>query len=297
MIYEAFGITFESDFEFEGIPASSSPADLNIARGLVPRLPDDADAKSERYTVHRDRILIEISGIARFFIENGNSVTYCREGGTDYQMSQLLLGRVMCAVLSQRSILALHASAVVKNAKCLVFTGFSGAGKSTLAAALVRHGFHLHTDDLTPLYFDDHNRCVAASGLQVQRLTKQSLDYFGLNHTDFPLTGPTTPKHLIAFQKTVHKERVPVHGIYYLIPTHCSVPVIKTAKGVQRFSILKNLAYGRIFFERSGTAANLFKAATAVAQHAPIKVVQRPNSDISRLDELVQLIISDSGID
>lgn len=59
-----------------------------------------------------------------------------------------VLGQVLSFALVKRGIEPLHASAVLVDGGALAFLGEAGRGKSTLAAAFLRAGFRLVTDDL-----------------------------------------------------------------------------------------------------------------------------------------------------
>ncbi len=62
-----------------------------------------------------------------------------------------LMGQLLSFVLLKRGIESLHATAVALDNEAVGFLGDCGYGKSTLAAACVREGFSLLTDDLLRL--------------------------------------------------------------------------------------------------------------------------------------------------
>lgn len=66
-------------------------------------------------------------------------------------LPQILTGPGLAMALEGRDALVLHASAVLVGGRAVLLIGMSGAGKSTTAAALVRSGCALVSDDLAVL--------------------------------------------------------------------------------------------------------------------------------------------------
>lgn len=73
------------------------------------------------------------------------------EGTTLEDVAVYLLGPILGAVLHQRRIIALHASAIDVDGRAVALVGSAGAGKSTTAAAFAKRGLPILTDDITTL--------------------------------------------------------------------------------------------------------------------------------------------------
>lgn len=71
----------------------------------------------------------------------------------------------------------IHASAVVKENKGLIFSGFSGAGKSTLAYACAQRGFRIVADDAVYLK-DQEDKLTAWGNPRRLRLASDSIELF-----------------------------------------------------------------------------------------------------------------------
>jgi hypothetical protein len=83
---------------------------------------------------------------------DARSVEVFAEDGVDEQdLGIALAGQVAIMVLHQRGYLTLHASAAVTEFGVVAFLGDKGHGKSTMAAAFLRRGAALVTDDVLPL--------------------------------------------------------------------------------------------------------------------------------------------------
>ena len=90
---------------------------------------------------------VQFPGFAEFVATPRDIVCHPRTGVPLRTVRHLLLDQLLPALLGSRVRLVLHASAVDIGARAVGFLGAAGAGKSTLAAALVRSGASLLTDD------------------------------------------------------------------------------------------------------------------------------------------------------
>ena len=88
-----------------------------------------------------------------------------------------LLGPVLAYWLERSSIPALHASAVVVDGRVVAFMATNRGGKSGLAAAMMRGGAPLLTDDLLPLEYRREG-FVARPGYPQMRMLPDGLAHF-----------------------------------------------------------------------------------------------------------------------
>ena len=91
--------------------------------------------------------IVQFPGFGEFAVSPSAIVCHPRTGIPLETVRHLLLDQLLPALLGSRVRLVLHASAVDIGARAVGFLGAAGAGKSTLAAALVRGGASLVTDD------------------------------------------------------------------------------------------------------------------------------------------------------
>ena len=89
-------------------------------------------------------------GVAECMVAaDGRRIEYrCLAPCSPEALETYLLGQILSFALVKRGIEPLHASAVMVDGGALAFLGGAGRGKSTLAAAFVRAGSRLVTDDL-----------------------------------------------------------------------------------------------------------------------------------------------------
>jgi hypothetical protein len=108
------------------------------------------------YSIARaGHLLLTVPKVGRFLASDGNLIQMVRESGANpLEVEQYLFGSARAALVHQRGGLPLHSSCISPPDRkfAVAITGPSGAGKSTLAAELVRRGWLLLGDDVTPLY-------------------------------------------------------------------------------------------------------------------------------------------------
>lgn len=175
--YRAFELEISSEFPLPAGPgAGELEADVTIVAGPVPsglKCPSDTGLL---FQAAPGEFLLSVEGIARYYVEAGHRITVEPAPGAKADAVEVFLsGSAMGALLHQRGLLALHASAVAMKDRAVVFAGPSGAGKSTLVSTLVRHGYELLCDDICVL-----NQGLVLPGYTRLRLWKDSLEGLGL---------------------------------------------------------------------------------------------------------------------
>jgi hypothetical protein len=149
--YRAFGLTIDSDVALEELsPAGGdAPPDLVIRKtGLGRPLPPAGS--SPVFDYHDERGVVMIwPGVAGFRLVGGDLVEIePYPDAPERFLAFPILGPVMAWMLDRKGLLVLHSSAVAIDGKCVCFLGDKLAGKSTTAAAFLRQGAKLVTDDL-----------------------------------------------------------------------------------------------------------------------------------------------------
>ncbi len=120
--------------------------------------------------------LLNVPGIARFYVANGNEVrAEVSPGAPAADVSTFLLGSVFGALCHQNGLLPLHASAVETEGRVTAFLGNSGAGKSTLAACLQERGYQVVSDDICVI--EESSSVVPVAGWL--KLWRKSLEHLG----------------------------------------------------------------------------------------------------------------------
>jgi hypothetical protein len=151
--YRAFGLQISSEIALPELASSPAPArseaDLSIRIGSIPDPATPGRDVCPDVTLFDGGLLVDVEP-ARYFISAGRDIVVEPKTATmSRDIRGYLLGSALGAALHQRSLLPLHANAIVGPAGAVAFAGPSGAGKSTLAAYLLGQGYRVQSDDVS----------------------------------------------------------------------------------------------------------------------------------------------------
>ncbi len=151
--YSVYGLRVESTLPLPPLEPTSDggQADVTITQGPVDP-PVSVAADEDGFVVRDSTVLLDLPGTATFAARNGREIVVAPAPGSDAAaIRPFLLGSLMGAILHQRGLLPLHASAVRLGESAIAFCAASGGGKSTLAALLHNHGYPMICDDVGAL--------------------------------------------------------------------------------------------------------------------------------------------------
>ncbi|HEY3758572.1 MAG TPA: hypothetical protein VGL37_02335 [Solirubrobacteraceae bacterium] len=122
----------------------------------------------------------------RVLISPDGGELLCDPDPTNAQWAAIVVAQALPLVATLRGLEVLHASGVVIDGRAVLITGAAGAGKSSLAAALLRAGGLLLSDDAVALELRDGALVAHAGSLALQlraaedeRLTPAERDALG----------------------------------------------------------------------------------------------------------------------
>jgi len=124
--YYTFGLYIQSDLELPELLVAEflSLPDVIIMQGKTPINLPNCQKKGVTYEVAINEFLLKLKDIASFYVKNGNTIIIEPESKANMNDIRLfLLGSCLGAILHQRKILAMHASAIVYNKRAVLFTG------------------------------------------------------------------------------------------------------------------------------------------------------------------------------
>jgi len=151
--YQAFGLTIESDFALKELREADSSirgdADIRIIEADLGRPMPPKDSKPV-FDYHDPEGAVMIwPFVAGFRIRASGVIEVKPAADADPRyLAFPILGPVMAWMLHLRKLFVLHASSVLIDGQSFSFLGDKMAGKSTTAAAFLRAGGNLLTDDL-----------------------------------------------------------------------------------------------------------------------------------------------------
>jgi hypothetical protein len=199
---------------------------------------------------------------------------------------------VLSALLHQRGLVALHASAVSIDGRVAAFVGDKGGGKSTTAAALYRCGHALVTDDI--LAIRPEGRTVeVVPGFPQFKLTPESARALGEDPATLRPLSRRSPKRARPARDQFRAEaRLPLAVLYVLDrgPRLELAPVPPQ----QAFAELLRYSYNVLQLRRTDDAERpaLFRRYADLAAHVPVKYLRRTD-DLHALSDIAALVEAD----
>lgn len=291
--YRIFGLTVASKLPLPAQPSepdTSSTPDVVINYGDTPPTLASAQITGIRFQASPGEFLLQVDGVARFHVKNGNSITITPVLVTpEEDILPFLMGSAFGALLQQRKILVLHGSAIEANGASVLFCGPSGAGKSTLAAGFHQRGYRFLADDLCAISLISGQPMVTP-GFPRLKLWADALKRLETSTDNLHSVrwGADLQKFFLPAENRV-AEPLPVRGVFILGTTNTDQLELTPLPGNERIDPLIDNSYRSRFLDGLGGKKEHFKLCAAVAAKADVCLVSRPRMGF-RLEELMDLV-------
>ncbi len=226
-LYQVYGLTLASAFPFaHRLAEGRGVVDLKFSCAPPEHAPGDDGVRlysspwrdeEDESLAHLDRFpgfdRLRFPGTADFYLEPGEIRGHLLDPGQRDLMELRLLGPVLSYWLERLGIPALHASAVRLGHGAAGFVSHSGGGKSSLAAALVRSGAPLLSDDILPVE-ERGGTFLARPGFPQMRLEPEGARLLGAVQGLRPVSPDETKLHVPVdgFQASA----IPLAALYVL---------------------------------------------------------------------------------
>jgi hypothetical protein len=290
-VYNAFGLSFNSDIELSPLAISDSKiSEVRIIKGAVSETGLDEPTVTKPFMQSSSNELwLHIPQIARFYVINGDTIVVEPAMDADMQSVKLyLLGSCMGAIMYQRNRLVIHGNAIRFGDECVIFAGASGIGKSTLAAAFVKRGYQILADDLSVI--DEHGY-VQPSYPQV-KLWSDTAKKLDIDTSNLERIRLQVKKYAYPLQQEFCTKPLPVKALYILNQHNQEDFIVEPLFGIEKFEPLKRNSYREGYLEGLGLNAEHLKLCASLASKIDISRIIRPLAGF-KLDELVELIETD----
>lgn len=304
--YSFFGLRLRSPFLLHSLPAwpalaSGEAPQIELCFGETPVSLAKPIWASPFVQIGSDRTtLVNISSVARFWIHGtmqaaGTTIIAVQPapGAELFEIETILLGTVAGIVLHLRSMIPLHASCVVLGGRAIAFSGPCASGKSALAAALVRRGALLLSDDI--LVSQDSGHSVqAVVGTTQLRLWPDVMDRLEIPLEQRLPTRLEHGKHAVAVPAA--EARLWPLELMVRIESAGSVdgPVLVRRHGLPALFPFMELVYQWEIGRSLGNRDYGFRCLTSVADHAAIFNLRR-NKVLDDLDRCADVVLSAFG--
>jgi len=289
-VYRGTGLRIASEIPLPGFnpdDAGAGAIDATIRMAPVPQALDGATAKGATWEMAGDRFLLAMPDIARFLLTGGREIAVEPAPGVEpAELGIFLIGTVLGILLHQRENIVLHASAVRVGGKAVLFCGASGAGKSTLAAALVRQGFPLVTDDVCAMMFDDRGTPLVQPDGRQLKLWEHAISGLDLSASRGAPVRAQIQKFYVE-PGEAFADPLPLGAVYALRePRPPHVPGIERPNVVDCSLLLRRNAYRPLLIRRMGQKTNYFHAAARMTGAAGIFHLTR-DLDFAKMPEVI----------
>lgn len=219
--YRVCGLNIASCVELPGAaaadPSPDSP-DIVLRFGAVPEHLPQATVRGPNWEVAPGEVLLRLPMLARFLMKGGREVRLDPlpgRGPEDFAV--FIMGPVMGALLHQRGLTVLHASAVDVDSEVVLFCGPSASGKSVLVAALASAGYPLVSDDLC-LIGDEHGRPTVIPDGRRLKLWGDAIRELSLGESKRAAVRAGIEKYWVDPPAQSFKSQLPLRSIYFLRP-------------------------------------------------------------------------------
>jgi hypothetical protein len=288
--YKAFGLNISSQIPVTGFePVQFNKSDVLISTGKVPAKLNQAEKYGILFQSSENEFLLKIENVASYHVRNGNEIIVEPVGvPTEGIVSAFLIGTAFGALLQQRNLLALHASAVSYCGRCLVFAGLSGSGKSTLAAALISKGGTLIADDVSVIDISGIRPNVLPA-FPCIKIWDDSLKNLGMKSEGLASVRNELKKYYMPVEQYNGKSQE-IDYIFILSSHNKSEIDIRLLQGTDKFNGLKKHTY--MFRSLAGIHLQTthFNLINRVALQLPVYLLIRPDCGFG-LDKLIDRIV------
>ncbi|MEM7116765.1 MAG: hypothetical protein AAF614_30310 [Chloroflexota bacterium] len=293
--YTTYGLRITSQLELpEFLPSQATePIDVTIRMGKVPLSLPSPKGKGILYEANEQQFLLKIDHIARYFVQAGNSITIDpRPEALSSDIRVFLLGSCLGALLHQRGIFALHASAINTTHGAVLFTGPSGIGKSTLLNAFLQQGYKMLADDIAAIFIAKDQTPMIMPAFPRTKLWEDSAQALQIDTATLARTRPKLKKFEHYVPQQFEPNPQPIHRIYHLNTRNGASLSLEPIPKMRTVQTLVLNTYRHQFLDGLAMRDTHFQLLTKVAQHIPIMRVTRPRVPL-QLDGLVDMLLTD----
>lgn len=302
--YGLYGLRITSTLALPG-PTARAPwiAEVDFWESSAPLCPTGEEGRPATGAWFRYRRVadgtdyVHWPGLFEFLVDaQGRRIACHRLAAiSSHIFSTYLLGQVLSFAMLKQGIDPLHSTAMVQGGRAIGFVGDSGDGKSTLAAAFLRQGWSLLTDDLLVLA-GIAGRFVAYPGPpRIKLFPDVAARLLAAGTATAPVDGLTAKAIVpLSGRRKVPRDPALLRALYVLTPA--------SPGGADRITI-RELAPRRAFLALTRNTFNTvvvdarrlesqFELATELARAVPVKAVFFPRV-LDRLPAVCEAIERD----
>jgi hypothetical protein len=295
--YQAYGLTFQSDQPVDSLLAvEEQNAQVTINRGRV----EDHIGQQIFTTSHanwraaKDIFSLEIENVAKYLVRNGNEIWIeAAPAASDDDINAFLISSAFAALLQQRRLLTLHASAIMTDRGSVLFVGLSGSGKSTTLAALADMGYEMVTDDIAALGVADDGTAEIIPSFPFARLREDALARLGKSKEDYSRLRSKVEKYIVPMDGFDAAPK-PVQRIFLLDINEKPEIDVKPLGFTDAFYWLSYFTFRKRFYDGLQLGDFHFQQLSRLVQSTSVHQICRPDYPYM-LDEWIGRIVEEIG--
>jgi hypothetical protein len=292
-MYKAYGFVIESELElpelqhYDAGPGSRPDITIRVAPASRAAVAAGTDY-GPLFRMSPTCVWFDMADVAEFLISDGAEIIVNPKPNADSASVRLfLLGSAFGAALVQRNLLTLHGNAIRIGDRCLICVGDSGAGKSTLAAAFMRRGFDVLSDDVAPI---DASGC-AIPGFPRIKLWQDAAERLGIETCGLARIRPEFDKYNVPLTGQ-DGNPARVAWIYALTKAPSTDLEIERVTGAAKYKLLHDYTYRMEFVQGMRRQADHLRRCGELAPRIAMSRVVRPEAGYD-VDRLIDRLIAD----
>lgn len=289
-----YGLKVAAPFALPG-PSYEGLPEVSITEQTCPEWLENALQVSTHLQVNSNACLTRIPTMGSVLIQRDGRITLdCPPGIPNEWKLTLALGSGLGTYLHLIGRIPLHGMAWIVNGNATLVLGRSGTGKSTLAAAMLRCGHQLLSDDVIPVSHTPGESAVAYPAHPRFKLSPALLDALDVDIKPLPKVLPSSEKLAWTIPSSAfHSRPAPISRCIILLPTRSSAAQItlQALTGVNALQRLKRQVYRPQLVSAFGHQNQLFALAHQLATQSTIEVCQLPDlNSFSSFDQYTRAL-------
>lgn len=282
------------------VPDGDIP-DVRIIVTAIPRLVETVVKSGPVLHVTSDGTCrYAISGVATFLIRGGVEILIDAEpGAARHDIWTFLFGPVFAILSYQRGLLPVHASCFEIDGRAVLVAGAGAAGKSTLAAAALRAGHRVLSDDITVLSVAPGS-VRAWPTVPVIALWPDVVGPVGADQTAFVPRRTGTSRMNLSLGDNFCQTPIDVDAVVYLTQTNdlraCGLRMLTTHEAVPMLHDHVHTATYSTLMRDGGSTLQRVASATAVIRHQAMLVWCPSRTSLTERLESIRRLVAQRAV-
>ncbi len=291
--YKIYGFNILSEIALDELQSikKTDKIDLSIKIKNTPENLSNIKYKGVRFQANEKEFLLNVDNVAKYYINDKNINIEPLNNFDLEEIKLFLLGSAMGVFLYRKKLIPFHGSSLYMNNKAVVLSGVSGAGKSTITLNLLQKNYKLIADDVSVLKLID-NKINVLPGINRIKLWADTLNHFNIDTEKLKRIRPNIEKY-IYISENIHTDNTEISYIFVLKGKNIKNVNVKEIKAVEKFNIINQNIYRKVFTKAIDVKVELFKIASSLAQQSKVYVIEHPQekkfiNEIS--DKIIEIV-------